>query len=196
MNNYQIQALQTLSSETTLYENAQHAGFGLMTEVGEILDTYKRHQFYKTELDTKNLIEETGDVLWYISLGYHSMGKEMPASAPVPSSKIYCIATPISLNKLLAKLAHHAANFFSVTMMYPDTWEDEQLEYDLDSIYWYLTQYLGQELKVTVEDAAEVNIEKLSKRYPNHIFSIERALNRDTGHELSHISHQVNGEIS
>jgi NTP pyrophosphatase (non-canonical NTP hydrolase) len=186
MNQYQIQALQTRAGTETPYEDAQHAGYGLMTEVGEMLDTYKRHQFYKKDLDTKNLIEEVGDVLWYVSVGYHSIGKEMPVNPPLIAEK-NLEDLDLPLNKLLAKLAHHAANFFSITMMYPETWQEEQLDYDLDRIYSYLTCFTRQELGVDIEEAAKANLEKLAKRYPGKTFSVEKALNRDTEHELSHI---------
>lgn len=188
MNNYQIQALQTKPTSENLYEDAQHAGFGLMTEVGEMLDTYKRHQFYKKDLDTKNLIEETGDVLWYLSIGYHSIGKEMPETPPEPTThpSVLTIVTD-DVNRILAKLAHHAANFFSITMMYPETWKNEQLEYDLDRLYYYLDVYATIFLDIKLQEAADANIEKLAKRYPEKTFSVERALNRDTVNELSHI---------
>ena len=186
MNNYQVQALQTRAGTETPYEDAQHAGFGLMTEVGEILDTYKRHQFYKKELDVKNLIEEVGDVLWYISVGYHSLGKEMPDQPP-EISELAIKEQNLICTKLLAKLAHHSANFFSIVMMYPDTWAEEQLQYDLDRLYMYLSCYTKRELGVDLAEAAEANLKKLAKRYPGKVFSTERALNRDTVNELSHI---------
>lgn len=190
MNNYQKQALQTRAGTETPYEDAQHAGFGLMTEIGEILDTYKRHQFYKKPLDIKNLIEETGDVLWYLSLGYHSLGMEMPKEAPVldiPEDKL-----EVKREILLGKMAHHAANFFSITMMYGHCWQEEQLDYDLDKLYAFLAYYTKQELGVSIEEAAAANLEKLAKRYPGRTFSVEKALNRDTENELSHITGEAN----
>lgn len=45
-----------------------HAGIGLATEAGEILDQLKRHIFYGKELDVVNLKEEAGDGQWYTAL--------------------------------------------------------------------------------------------------------------------------------
>lgn len=45
-----------------------HAVFGLQTEVGELVDRFKREIFYGKEPDRTNVKEEIGDVLWYISL--------------------------------------------------------------------------------------------------------------------------------
>jgi len=186
MKQYQIEALKTKPESAALYEDAQHAGFGLITEVGELVDTYKRNRFYKKDLDVKNLIEESGDVLWYIAIGYHSLQLDMPDVPPLPTF-INPALGQLTLDKLLAKLAHHAANFFSITLMYPESWQEEQLDYDLNRLYYYMSLFTKQELGVDIEDAAVANIEKLAKRYPGKVFSIEKALTRDTENELSHI---------
>jgi len=60
------------------YENAgkrlanvarlEHAGHGIVTEVGELMDTLKRHIYYGVPLDVVNLKEEAGDLMWYIAI--------------------------------------------------------------------------------------------------------------------------------
>ena len=47
---------------------ALHAYMGLMTEVGELVDTFKKHIFYGKEIDHENLVEEMGDLFWYTAL--------------------------------------------------------------------------------------------------------------------------------
>jgi NTP pyrophosphatase (non-canonical NTP hydrolase) len=184
MSTYQVEALKTLAPSESKYIDATHAGFGFMTEVGEILDTYKRHRFYKVELDKKNLIEEVGDVLWYIALAYHAMGKEMPEVPTTVAEE----GVVVPLNMLLAKLGHYAANFFSITLTWEHSWEDNYLEYDLNQLHKFLAHFTKQELGVDISEAAQANIMKLSKRYPNLTFSVQDALNRDTENELSHIN--------
>lgn len=44
-----------------------HASDGVCTEAGELKDAVKRHLFYGKPLDTTNIKEEVGDVLWYIA---------------------------------------------------------------------------------------------------------------------------------
>ncbi len=44
-----------------------HALFGLAGEVGEMVDPVKRAMFYGKELDTQNIKEEAGDLMWYIA---------------------------------------------------------------------------------------------------------------------------------
>ena len=43
-----------------------HALFGVVTEAGELTDAFKKHLFYGAELDRINLVEECGDLLWYL----------------------------------------------------------------------------------------------------------------------------------
>lgn len=45
-----------------------HAHFGMSSETGEIGDCIKKALIYNQQIDVKNLIEECGDLLWYISL--------------------------------------------------------------------------------------------------------------------------------
>lgn len=45
-----------------------HASTGIETEGGEIADALKRHIFYGKPIDRVNLIEEAGDLLWYIAV--------------------------------------------------------------------------------------------------------------------------------
>ena len=45
-----------------------HATMGLCTESGELTDQLKKHLFYGAELDRVNLIEEAGDLMWYLAI--------------------------------------------------------------------------------------------------------------------------------
>lgn len=44
-----------------------HHGMGLTTEAGEFMDQLKRHLIYGKPLDETNLLEEVGDMLWYMA---------------------------------------------------------------------------------------------------------------------------------
>ena len=182
MKEYQQQALQTLAEVASPYEGLQHAGFGMMTEVGEILDTYKRHRFYKVPLDKKNLIEEVGDVLWYIAIAYHFLGKEMELPVGVPTEHF----TP-ELDLILGRVGQSASHFFTIIMCYEDSWTEEFIEYDLDKLYKWLNYLVVSELGSTIQECANANITKLSKRYPDKTWTQVAALNRNTENELSHI---------
>lgn len=45
-----------------------HASDGLITEASEFKDALKAWKFYGKSLDETNLIEELGDILWYIAI--------------------------------------------------------------------------------------------------------------------------------
>lgn len=51
-----------------------HATMGLCTESGELTDQLKKHLFYGKELDRVNLIEEAGDLLWYLAILFDELG--------------------------------------------------------------------------------------------------------------------------
>lgn len=44
-----------------------HYALGLATEAGEFQDAVKRYIAYGKELDSTNLKEEVGDILWYVA---------------------------------------------------------------------------------------------------------------------------------
>lgn len=54
--------------------NLYHSAIGIFTEVGELSDQFKKHIFYKKELDIVNINEEVGDVLWYVSIIARELG--------------------------------------------------------------------------------------------------------------------------
>lgn len=45
-----------------------HAFLGLASEVGELADALKKHIIYGKMLDEVNLLEEGGDLSWYLAL--------------------------------------------------------------------------------------------------------------------------------
>lgn len=65
---YSALALRTAAPDEIAYERIQHGVIGVGTEAGELLDQLKRHMFYGQPLDLTNLVEECGDVLWYLNL--------------------------------------------------------------------------------------------------------------------------------
>lgn len=52
----------------------EHAVMGLVTEAGELMSEIKRAKIYKKDLDKVNLIEEAGDLFWYLALLCDDLG--------------------------------------------------------------------------------------------------------------------------
>jgi len=56
-----------------------HASMGLVTEAGEFQDMLKKHLYYGKELDTVNLKEEIGDLLWYCAIALEALNTDFQA---------------------------------------------------------------------------------------------------------------------
>jgi NTP pyrophosphatase (non-canonical NTP hydrolase) len=63
---YQHEAALTFKTDDTK-ESLQHCILGILTEAGEIGDAIKKHIYYGQPLDVENVIEECGDILFYIN---------------------------------------------------------------------------------------------------------------------------------
>ena len=50
-----------------------HAAMGMCTEAGEFQDHLKWHLFYGKPLDSINLAEEIGDIMWYLALAANAL---------------------------------------------------------------------------------------------------------------------------
>jgi NTP pyrophosphatase (non-canonical NTP hydrolase) len=65
-----------------------HAAFGLASEVGEVGDALKRDLAYGKPYDKLNLLEEAGDILWYVSLLCHGAGFTLQQAAEANIAKL------------------------------------------------------------------------------------------------------------
>lgn len=180
---YQEQALLTNKAEYEAEYNRKHAGYGLVTEIGEIVDAFKRQEFYKKPLDLVNLKEEVGDALWYVAIGYHGLNQCMDVVDDV-FEKGTVVSSEVQVEWLLKKLIHHASNVLN----YYDEADLVSIDYDLRKIVTFL-HYLALHYSFTLEEACALNIEKLRKRFPNG-FTEYDAINRNKVEEMSHFVKQ------
>ena len=75
-NEYQNHAHRT-SGTLTKESKLLNGVMGLNGEAGECIDVVKKHLFQGHDLDTVKLIDELGDVLWYIAQTAAGLGVEM-----------------------------------------------------------------------------------------------------------------------
>lgn len=76
---YQAAALRTAPDQSQL-DGLVHAGEGFFTEGGEYMGEVKRLHQYGKALDEKmhaHLVEEIGDLMWYIALACEHLGVSM-----------------------------------------------------------------------------------------------------------------------
>lgn len=77
-NEYQRAAMRTASGM-----NYQHHGMllngvlGLCGEAGEVADIVKKATFQGHELDKGHIVEELGDVAWYLAVAAHAIGYDL-----------------------------------------------------------------------------------------------------------------------
>lgn len=65
-----------------------HAKMGISSEGGEISDQLKKHFIYGKPLDTTNIMEESGDLLWYIALQLDACGHTMEQAMEANIAKL------------------------------------------------------------------------------------------------------------
>lgn len=72
-NEYQCLALRTVSSSQPC-DHILNGVMGLNGEAGECIDIVKKYLFQGHPLDTDKLIDELGDVLWYVAITADGIG--------------------------------------------------------------------------------------------------------------------------
>ena len=185
LKDYLALALITKAPSSSLYEDFTHSICGLTTEVAEVIDQYKRHWFYKKPLDIVNLKEELGDIMWYVAVGLHALEREFPDVQPVDADETYEAMTD---KYILGKMVKYSTSPTIQGFCYAEDWDVDARNYfqhDLINLLGFLNVF-AKRIGTTLQEAAYLNIVKLSKRYPAG-FTEFNALNRDTVNELSHI---------
>lgn len=77
LNEYQNLANRTAKPLPTQIDNLNHALYGMTSETGEFADAMKKHVIYGKPLDTENLKEELGDLMWYIALAATALNTDL-----------------------------------------------------------------------------------------------------------------------
>jgi NTP pyrophosphatase (non-canonical NTP hydrolase) len=80
----------------------EHAAMGVVTEAGELMSAIKKAKIYGKPLDKVNLIEEAGDVMWYLAILADDLG--------------------VSFEEMWEK------NIAKLRLRYPEKYTDEQCE--------------------------------------------------------------------
>ncbi len=57
----------TATNQNSVNLDNVHMVLGMVTEVGELADVYKKNMAYGKPIDMVNVQEEVGDLMWYIS---------------------------------------------------------------------------------------------------------------------------------
>lgn len=67
LNDYQELAARTINFNLDASEMLLNGCMGLCGEAGEVIDVLKKHRAQGHSLDREKLIDELGDVMWYVA---------------------------------------------------------------------------------------------------------------------------------
>lgn len=73
-NDYQRMAMRTSGEYDSDYDMLRNAVYGLNGEAGEVIDLLKKHEFQGHDLCWEKLVDEAGDVCWYLALLASALG--------------------------------------------------------------------------------------------------------------------------
>ena len=77
MTNYRLHVLRTWKNKQITDEQITNAVMGIAGEAGEICDMWKKVMFHKHPLDKAKLLNEIGDVRYYLEVLTYMLGETM-----------------------------------------------------------------------------------------------------------------------
>ncbi len=165
---YQIAASRTCVKLSTDKEDARHMKMGVISEIGELVDAYKKELAYKKPLDLINISEEWADVSWYLANEANRL------NITLETIENYEIFT--SDDDLVEDILHGFSFEFAGFQSDFDNLDDPQSVMNHCFNAWVAIGV--KHLSIDTNKALENNIAKLKARYPLK-FESELALNRD-----------------
>lgn len=163
---YRPLALRTAKMFPTQRENLRHAVLGLTTETGELATEVKRMAVYGkplTEDVRQNMIEEIGDVQWYVPLGMRALN--LDALPEMPLSMVEELREIVTLPDMTVALSAMAGGLAALYMA-PD---DEIDNVDAGCLFTgiiALADKIALTVNTTGDVTREMNIGKLQVRFP------------------------------
>lgn len=173
-NEYLELSEKTLSREFHCEEKDElllHATMGILTEIEELLDNYILPEKRDVVLDPVNILEEVGDVTWYLAIIGRIYNIEFPPYQSMQKSDPLGLIVTITKNTL--KLLDMMKKKLYYNKPINDSLFIQHTQVIMVLIMEYMTYY-----NINIEDSFDINISKLKKRYGEK-FTSERAINRD-----------------
>ena len=155
-----------------------HAQIGMLTELGELGDLIKREFAYGKEFDRINLLEEVGDIFWYLVLYCELQMHPARLDEMVRDAQATYQGTPESDEKVLRTLGRYIAKLAGSKELELTGYEVRfSVGVTVMLLYAFLVKY-----DFTVEQCLIANDAKLEKR-TGKTYNREAILNRDTDAE-------------
>lgn len=172
-NKYQKAAFRTNANLDSQGENLRHMMLGMATEIGELVDVFKKWMAYGKEIDWKNVKEECGDFNWYVA-GYAEFTElDLDASIAKMSNSYHPKVEDVGiiLDEMIVSMGKFASSYKTPLLAI------EHLRRLLTAFFHFLSHY-----DIDYWRLLENNIEKLQTRYPEK-FTTHHATQRNLGAE-------------
>lgn len=184
---YRFLAAATMPDLGSYDKNQLHMNMGIMTEIGELADGFKKQMAYNKPLDLINVSEEWADIMWYVA------GKKTIVSK----------AYPDSVDDFVFEVNSESTDFYRqnfkndkkeshVALIAPAVFLNAL--YSPNGMWKFLNfmDYLGDRLGIDKMQALTNNINKLHFRYKGK-FDEYLAQNRDldTERKILENTHEV-----
>lgn len=151
-----------------------HAAMGLSTEGAELI----------AYTDKQNLVEELGDVLWYVALACDELEITMDEAE---EASIGSDEKGITALENLILAANEILDEMKKSTFYGRKIDLPKVVKNLGLVISAVAEIADEEAMTFLDEIMEANIEKLRKRFSEGTFTQEEALNRDVCSELNHI---------
>lgn len=168
---YPALAMSTAPNLGSAAKNITHASLGLISEVGEMADMLKRSLAYGKAFDPVNLVEESGDVLWYVVLLCTQTDHDFEMLLP----RALYACDPIDM------MVEDLAQFAGIVATRARQCEMHGMKHTYTNELRRIVTTVEKICRAagySIETAMDRNIAKLARRYPEG-FTEWRALNRD-----------------
>jgi len=180
MKDYVEKAMRTKSEKYfEVNHDVEHGIIGICTEVSELAECLPKNGY---ELDIVNILEELGDICWYLAVSCNSYNwswvdlnhtKRFPKNVSDASFKSVVIDMFVISGAMLDSLKK--AHFYNVPL------KEDHIKTGMQNIY-SCTKFIAELCGSDIKKIQEANIKKLRTRYPEK-FTEEHAVKRNLNEE-------------
>jgi NTP pyrophosphatase (non-canonical NTP hydrolase) len=179
--NYCIQAKRTHSNLDTIEDTLIHMAMGVTTEIGEIVDIFKKNLAYAKDIDLVNLKEEIGDAFWYIANTYRTLNVYPTELNELARNNAALTFHKFNIKRFIAHTLYDVYDLYDNVIDYNESQNPQVIEAILCSLRLRLI-VMCNHFGIDYIDCLKTNISKLEARYPEK-FTQENALNRNLENE-------------
>jgi hypothetical protein len=163
MFNYRLAVIKT-SNRVPQEDRLLCSAFGLCSKSGDVVETIQKTNFHNVPFDKETLIQELGDVCWYLELACLSLNIQLSEKIDVLSDT-FSDNILLKLSLKLSKRASWCADHISDYTLDRKPFHEKEMEKRLSEIYSCL-KHFADHLNVDLEYIQLRNIQRLKMNYP------------------------------